>query len=313
MARTDDDTWDINESVGATALGVAGGRAAETNSANPLIRDPYAHLFLEAAGDGIWRIYLDGELPAELVELDPQLEDRMQAVLGYTACRTKFFDDYFLAAAGDGIRQAVILAAGLDSRAWRLAWPAGCVVYEIDQPKVLAFKTGTLQSHQVDPIASHISVGIDLRLDWPNALVQAGFDASVPTAWSAEGLLPYLTAEAQDLLFDRIQSLSVSGSRVAVEAFTNEFFGPDSSARRGEQTELYRTAAVKLGGKDIAESGNLLYDEERTEVPDWLRAHGWAVTAATSADELMAANNRAVPPGLDAPVPESVFVEGRLH
>jgi methyltransferase (TIGR00027 family) len=313
MARTEDDTWDISESVGATALGVAGGRAAETNRADPLISDPYARLFLEAAGDGIWRIYLDDELPAELIDLDPQLEDRMQAMLGYTACRTKFFDEYFLAAAGDGIGQAVILAAGLDSRAWRLAWPAGCVVYEIDQPKVLAFKTGTLESHGVGPIASHVGVGIDLRLDWPTALAQAGFDASIPTAWSAEGLLPYLTADAQDLLFNRIQSLSAPGSRVAVEAFTNEFFSPDSSARREEQTELYRTVAIKLGGKDIAESGNLLYEEERTEVVDWLQAHGWTVTAATSAEDLMAANNRAVPAGLDAAVPESVFVEGRLH
>ena len=119
-------------------------------------------------------MYLDGELPAELVELDPQFEDRMQAMLGYTACRTKFFDEYFLAAARDGIRQAVILAAGLDSRAWRLAWPDGCVVYEIDQPKVLAFKTGTLESHAVTPVASHVSVGIDLRLDWPNALGAGG-------------------------------------------------------------------------------------------------------------------------------------------
>jgi methyltransferase (TIGR00027 family) len=313
MTRTDDDTWDINESVGATALGVAGGRAAETNSADPLISDPYAQLFLEAAGDGIWRIYLDGELPSELVDLDPQVADRMQAMLGYTACRTKFFDEYFLSAAGDGIRQAVILAAGLDSRAWRLAWPAGCVVYEIDQPKVLAFKTGTLESHEATPIASHVGVGIDLRLDWPKALAQAGFDASVPTAWSAEGLLPYLTADAQDLLFDRIQSLSAPGSRVAVEAFTNKFFSPDSSARREEQTELYRAAAVKLGGKDITESGNLLYEEERTEVVDWLQAHRWTIAAATNADDLMAAKDRAVPTGLDAAVPESVFVEGRLH
>ena len=112
MARTDDDTWDINESVGATALGVAGGRAKETNSADPLIRDPYAELFLEAAGDGIWRVYLDDELPADLAASDPQFEERMQAMLGYTACRTKFFDEYFLAAAADGIRQFVILAAG---------------------------------------------------------------------------------------------------------------------------------------------------------------------------------------------------------
>jgi methyltransferase (TIGR00027 family) len=313
MARTDDDTWDINESVGATALGVAGGRAAETNSADPLISDPYAQLFLEAAGDGIWQIYRNGELPAELVDLDPRFADRMQAMLGYMACRTKFFDEYFLGAAGDGIRQAVILAAGLDSRAWRLAWPAGCVVYEIDQPKVLAFKIGTLESHEATPIASHVSVGIDLRLDWPTALVGAGFDPSTPTAWSAEGLLPYLTADAQDLLFDRIQSLSAPGSRVAVEAFTNEFFSPDSFARREEQMDRYRLAAVKLGGKDITESGNLLYEEERTEVVDWLRAHGWTITDATAADDLMAADNRTVPPGLDAAVPESVFVEGRLH
>lgn len=312
MTRTDNDTWDINESVGATALGVAGGRAKETRSADPLIRDPYAELFLEAAGDGIWRVYLDGELPTELADADPQFEDRMQAMLGYTACRTKFFDEYFLTAAAEGIRQVVILAAGLDSRAWRLGWPDGCVVYEIDQPKVLEFKTGTLETHAVDPIASHVGVSIDLRQDWPKALVQAGFDASVPTAWSAEGLLPYLTADAQDLLFDRIQSLSAPGSRVAVEAFTNEFFSAESFARREEQTERYRQAAIKLGGKDITESGNLLYEGERTEVVDWLRAHRWSIASATSADDLMAASNRAAPAGLDAAIPESVFIEGRL-
>jgi methyltransferase (TIGR00027 family) len=187
------------------------------------------------------------------------------------------------------------------------------VVYEIDQPKVLEFKTGTLESHAVDPIASHVSVGVDLRLDWPKALTEAGFDASVPTAWSAEGLLPYLTADAQDLLFERIQSLSAPGSRVAVEAFTNEFFSSESFARREEQTEVYRNVAIKLGGKDITESGNLLYEGERTEVVDWLRAHGWSVTSATRADDLMAASNRAAPAGLDAAIPESVFVEAQLH
>ena len=114
-------------------------------------------------------------------------------------------------------------------------------------------------------------------------------------------------------MFDRIQSLSAPGSRVAVEAFTNEFFSAQSFARREDQTEVYRAAAIKLGGKDITESGNLLYEGERTEVVDWLRAHDWTVTAATNAEALMAASNRAVPPGLDAAVPESVFVEGRLH
>src|SRR3954452_4580151 len=98
MARTEHDTWDINESVGATALGVAGGRAAETNSADPLIDDPYARLFLEAAGDGIWKIYLDGNFPEELAEVDPRVKERMQAMMSYVASRTKFFDDFFIAA-----------------------------------------------------------------------------------------------------------------------------------------------------------------------------------------------------------------------
>lgn len=311
MARSDDDTWDINESVGATALGVAGGRAAETNSADPLINDPYAQLFLEAAGDGIWKIYLNEELPAELAEVDPRFKERMQAMMSYMGSRTKIFDEFFLAAAADGIRQAVILAAGLDARAWRLAWPEGSVVYEIDQPKVLAFKIETLESHDVTPIANHFSVGIDLRQDWPKALLDAGFDPTVPTAWLAEGLLPYLTADAQALLFDRIQSLSARGSRVAVEAFTNDFFSAESFARREEQMEQYRAAAIKLGGKDITESGNLLYEEERTEVTDWLAAHDWDVTAI-SAEDLLASNNRSIPAGLDEAVPGSVFVEGRL-
>lgn len=312
MARTDDDTWDINDGVGATALGVAGGRAAETNSADPLINDPYARLFLEAAGDGIWKIYLADEPPAELADVDPRFKERMEAMMSYIGSRTKFFDDFFLAAAADGIRQAVILAAGLDARAWRLAWPEGSVVYEIDQPKVLAFKIETLESHNVAPIATHVSVGIDLRQGWPKALVDAGFDPTVPTAWSAEGLLPYLTAEAQDLLFDRIQSLSAHGSRVAVEAFTNDFYSAESFARREQQMEQYRAAAIKLGGKDITEFGDLLYQQERIEVTDWLLAHDWHVVTATTAEDLVASNNRSIPSDLDEAVPGSVFVEGRF-
>jgi methyltransferase (TIGR00027 family) len=311
MARTDDDTWDISESVGATALGVAAGRAAETNSDDPLIVDPYAQLFLEAAGDGIWSMYLNDELPAELAEVDPRFKERMAAMTGYMASRTKFFDEFFLAAAAAGVRQSVILAAGLDARAWRLAWPGGSVVYEIDQPKVLAFKAETLESHGAAPIARYVGVPIDLRQDWPTALQEAGFDPGVPTAWSAEGLLPYLPAAAQDLLFERIQGLSAPGSRIAVEAFTNDFYSAASFARREEQMARYRAAAAKLGRPDVAETGNLLYEEARTEVVDWLRAHGWGTTAQT-ADELMAGNGRSAPADLDEATPQSVFVEARL-
>jgi methyltransferase (TIGR00027 family) len=311
MARTDDDTWDISESVGATALGVAAGRAAETNSDDPLIVDPYAQVFLEAAGDGIWNVYLNDDLPAELAEVDPRLKERLEVMKGYVASRTKFFDEFFLAAAAAGVRQSVILAAGLDARAWRLAWPDGSVVYEIDQPKVLAFKTETLESLLATPIARHVGVAIDLRQDWPAALRRAGFDPGLPTAWSAEGLLPYLTAEAQDLLFERIHGLSAPGSQIAVEAFSNDFFSAAAVASREEQTERYRAAAARMGRQDMAESGSLLFEEERTEVAAWLGAHGWATTAVT-AEELMARNGRFAPSDLEDATPRSVFVEGRL-
>ena len=311
VARTDDDTWDINESVGATALGVAGGRAAESRSAHPLIDDPYAQLFLEAAGDGMWKIYLADEPPPELAEIDPRFVDRMAAMTSYIGSRTKFFDEFFLAAADAGVGQAVILAAGLDARAWRLAWPEGSVVFEIDQPKVLEFKLETLHSHDVNPTTELVSVGIDLRQDWPKALADAGFDPARPTAWLAEGLLPYLTPEAQDLLFDRIQTLSAPGSRVAVEAFTEDFFTPEAVARREQQMAQYRAVAEKLGGGGITDLGELLYEGSRTDVTAWLRARGWTVTAI-SAEDLLAGNGRPIPADLDEAVPGSTFVEGRL-
>ena len=183
--------------------------------------------------------------------------------------------------------------------------------YEIDQPKVLEFKTGTLESHAVDPIASHVSVGIDLRLDWPTALAQAGFDASAPTAWSAEGLLPYLTADAEYLLFERIQSLSAPGSRVAVEAFTNEFFSAESSrAARSTPNATGRPqsswAAKTSPNPEICSTRKNNGSCRLVTHPRLVRHLG---------DERRRSDGRQQPgrnPGLDAAIPESVFVEGRL-
>ena len=92
------------------------------------------------------------------------------------AVRTKFFDEFFLDATKAGIKQAVILASGLDSRAYRLTWPAGTVVYEVDQPQVIEFKTRTLAELGAAPTADRRVVAIDLRDDWPAALRAAGFD-----------------------------------------------------------------------------------------------------------------------------------------
>ncbi|EUA15464.1 putative S-adenosyl-L-methionine-dependent methyltransferase [Mycobacterium kansasii 732] len=228
-ARTDNDSWEITESVGATALGVAAARAAETQSEHPLIRDPFARVFLDAAGDGVWNWYSAPQLPAEVLQAEPEVPLRMQAMINYMACRTAFFDTFFLDATRSGIRQAVILAAGLDARCWRLPWPDGTTVYELDQPKVLEFKTATLREHGAEPTCHRVGVPVDLRQDWPKALRQAGFDVSAPSAWSAEGLMPYLPAAAQDLLFNRVQEFAVSGSRIAVEALGPTFWIPPSA------------------------------------------------------------------------------------
>lgn len=310
MVRTDNDTWEITESVGATALGVAAARAAETESDNPLVRDPFARIFLDAAGAGVWNWFAAPELPDELVQAEPNLPVQMQAMLGYMASRTAFFDTFFVDAANAGIDQAVILAAGLDSRAWRLPWPDGTTVYELDQPKVLQFKVATLADHGADPTCSRVAVAVDLRQDWPAALQQNGFDAARPSAWSVEGLLPYLPAAAHDLLFDRIQVLSSAGSRIAVEAPGPGWMDPEVCARRGERMDRLRTLMANADPeREIPKTDELWYFEEREDVGDWLRRHGWDVKV-TPAYDLMAGYGRGVPDGIEDTTPRTLFVYG---
>lgn len=309
MPRTDDDSWGITESVGATALGVAAARAAETESENPLISDPFARVFLDAAGDGMWNWFGRSELPPEIVEAEPDVPLRMQGMRDYMASRTMFFDQFFLRANNAGVRQAVILAAGLDSRAWRLPWLGGTTVYELDQPGVLEFKSSTLQQRGFRPRSNLVDVAVDLRQEWPAALQYAGFDASAPSAWTVEGLLPFLPAAAQDLLFERIHSLSAPGSRLAVEAPGPGFNDPAARERQREQMQRYRALAARLGrgGHDIPDFGELAYFEDRTDVGDWLRTHGWQVSVQT-AEEMMAVYDRHPPENLENGMPRNLFV-----
>lgn len=310
MARTDNDSWEITESVGATALGVAAARAAETESENPLIQDPYARVFLDAAGEGMWNWFSAPELPAEIVEEEPDLPLRMRSMVNYMASRTAFFDRFFLDATNAGVRQVVILAAGLDSRAWRLPWPDGTTVYELDQPKVLEFKSSTLRQRGDQPTANLVDVPVDLRHDWPEALRQAGFDASAASVWSAEGLLPFLPAAAQELLFERVQALSAAGSRIAVEAPGPGFMDPDARAKQREQMQRVRDLAAKLGEqRDIPDVQDLWYFEEREDVGDWLRRHGWKVSVVP-AEELMAGYDRP-PADIEDSAPQSLFVSAQ--
>ena len=307
-ARTDNDSWEITESVGATALGVAAARAAETRSENPLISDPFAQVFLDAAGDGVWNWHSAPQLPAELIEAEPELPLQMQAMVGYMASRTAFFDQFFLAATRAGIRQAVILAAGLDARAWRLPWPDGTTVYELDQPRVLEFKSSTLAEHGAEPACNRIAVPVDLRQDWPTALQQAGFDASAPSVWSAEGLMPYLPAAAQELLFNRVQGLTATGSRIAVEALGPKFLDPEARAKRRARMDRIRAVMAEVDPqREIPRTDELWYFEEREDVGDWFRRHGWDVTV-TPTDELMAGYERKAPKEVQDQVPGNLFV-----
>ena len=310
MPRTDDDSWDITQSVGATALGVAAARAAETESENPLINDPFARVFVDAAGQGMWSLYADPKLGAKAVELDPDVRARLQLMVDFMATRTAFFDEFFLGAAEAGVRQVVILAAGLDARAWRLPWPDGTVVYELDQPKVLEFKSDTLREHGAQPKARLVNVPIDLRQDWPKALRDAGFDASQPAVWSAEGLVRYLPAQAQDLLFERIHALSAEGSWVASNVPGQGFTDPDLVRRQREDMQRMRAAAAKLVDTEITDFDDLWYAEERTPVDGWLREHGWQVSTATFS-ELMARYGRSVADGTRDVMPPTLYVSAR--
>lgn len=284
--RSDDDSWDIASSVGATAVMVAAARAAETRSDAPLIRDPFAQLLVERAGAGAWSVIASDDVRRQLAELDPEADRIMQYAVDYQAVRTRFFDGFFERASRAGITQVVILAAGLDSRAYRLDWPAGTTVYEIDQPLVLQYKRQTLDEHDVRSACLRREVAVDLRQDWPVALQREGFDVTAPTAWLAEGLLMYLPTEAQDRLFELIVDQSAPGSRIAVEAV-----GPDNAKRHEVRRKMreHFDRARKLAGieGESLDVGSLMYhDENRTDVPQWLAGRGWTVRAIPAEAEM---------------------------
>ena len=265
MARTDGDSWDLASGVGATATAVAASRALAHRAT--LIDDPWAEPLVKAVGMEMFLKILDGQAGEEHSESD------LQRMAQGMAVRTRYFDDFLIDATANGIRQVVILASGLDTRAYRLDWPTGTAVFEIDQPQVIDFKVATLRSLGANPTAGLHTIGVDLRDDWPGALKENGFDPSQPTAWIAEGLLIYLPPEAQDRLFDHITALSPVGSRLATEfmpsmgAFTGE---GDDSDQDGE--DRWR----KLGFND--DLADLVFHGERSHVIDYLSGLDWHVT-----------------------------------
>jgi methyltransferase (TIGR00027 family) len=295
MPRTDNDTWDLATSVGATATMVAAARAIATKADNPLIDDRFAEPLVRAVGVDFLTKWAAGDLAAADID-DDDSSWKLQQMPDAMAARTQFFDSFFKEATQAGIRQAVILASGLDARAYRLDWPAGMTVFEVDQPQVIAFKTATLANLGAQPAADRRAVAIDLRNDWPAALIEAGFDHTRPTAWIAEGLLGYLPPEAQDRLLDNVSALSAAGSRLATEAI------PDMSDVDHEQArEMMRKATEKwrAHGFDL-EFSELGYEGDRNDVAAYLDSLGWRSTAKPMS-QLLADNGLApIPQGNDS-------------
>ena len=308
MARTDGDTWDLASSVGATATMVAAARAMASKTERPLISDPYAEPLVRAVGLELFTKLATGELsPADLEDESDGSPAVVQRMTDNMAVRTKFFDEFFIDATNAGIRQAVILASGLDARAYRLPWPDGTTVYEIDQPQVIEFKSRTLAELGAQPTATRRTVAIDLRDDWPAALRAAGFEPDQPSAWSAEGLLGYLPPEAQDRLLDTITELSAPGSRIATES------GPSRDPAHEERIkERMRTVSERWRkhGLDL-DVTNLVYFGDRNEASPYLSDHGWQMSGS-SIREMFAANG--LPPIVedDLPFADRQYVSGTL-
>jgi methyltransferase (TIGR00027 family) len=313
-SRYDGDAWDLASSVGATATMSAAVRAIATRTGRRLIDDPFAEPLVRAVGiDLLTRMATGEPRPNDSTDVDAGATGSAEATveqvwIDIAVIRTKFYDEFFLEATNAGITQIVILASGLDSRAYRLTWPAETVVYEVDQPEVIEFKTLTLAELGAAPTTDRRAVAVDLRDDWPTALRTAGFDPDRPTAWSAEGLLSYLPPEAQDRLLDTITELSAPGSRVATESKPNPQPGDDDKAEQG----LHRISERWRAHGYAPDMARLRYFGARNEAAPYLADRGWALNG-TSIRDLLAANDLAPLRDDDLRMGDVLYISGALN
>ncbi|WP_332519585.1 SAM-dependent methyltransferase [Speluncibacter jeojiensis] len=287
--RSARDRWDITTSVGATALFVAAARGLAARQEHPLAVDPFAEVFCRAAG-GDWAQLFDAD-PEQTRDHPLRSTDFGLQFQDFQAARTRYFDHYFHAAAQAGVRQIVLLAAGLDARAYRLDWPAGTVIHELDREPVLEFKRSVLTAHGDTPRAERREVAVDLREDWWTPLRANGFEPSDASAWIAEGLLIYLTPDAQDDLFARIDTQSAAGSRLGVEEMK-----PIPAADYAEMTVPTDVTATTERNADWA---TLIYNEPRNEAVQWFADRGWTGQATSLSEYLTSLGRPARPASSD--------------
>jgi len=258
----------VEDVVGQTALMVAAARAIETHRPDALAADAYAEHFVRAAkASAAWPVR-----PAEVSDGDA---NPLWGRLGrYFGLRTRVLDDFLIRSAHAGARQVVLLGAGLDTRAFRLDWPPGRVVYEIDRDGVLAFKHRVLDGLAAVPAATRRPIAADLREDWARSLLNTGFDPAVPTAWLAEGLLLYLPSAAERRLIDTVDRLSAEGSTLAFEI---KLWAESPQVRA---SPVYVAAREQIGVDLLA-----LFDgEPRPDSVGHLRERGWSASIHTPFD-----------------------------
>jgi methyltransferase (TIGR00027 family) len=271
MTRTDDDTWGPDSGVGMTATFGAAARALATNRG--LINDPFAEPLVRAAGVQDFTRMVDDQRYAD----DGGDNATMSGLVTLLGVHTRFLDEFLAAAGRAGIRQVVMLASGLDTRPYRLWWPPGTTVYEIDQPDVIDFKTAVLRGLGAELNAHRRAVGVDLRRDWLTALRRVGFDATQPTVWIAETLLiGFLPPDRQSRLLDGVTAVSAPGSRFAGDHLATA----SSSLPEAGQTfvDTWRQFGVDV------ELGGLTYPGEFGAVPQHLADHGWETVERSATD-----------------------------
>ena len=262
---------DTPTGVGTTALGVAMMRAHETERPDHLFTDPLAAAFVAGAG---W----ERPDPATIRDSD---RSRIGTMAQWVSARTRFLDDLLSDAAAGGVRQVVLLGAGLDSRAFRLPWPEGVRLFELDTPAMLGFKERVLAERDAQPAAERIVVEIDLRDDWVGALRAAGFDATAPVAWVIEGLLVYLPQDDVDRLLRDVSALSVPGSRMGI------------TASSGGSIDAWRDT--------VGDEVSALWISAMPEDPEaWMAEYGWTATAYDSRERLAAYGRAVLPRAPDA-------------
>jgi methyltransferase (TIGR00027 family) len=248
--------------VGATATFGAVARAVATKKG--LMKDVFAEPLVNAAGVDYFIRMVDNERSSAVVGADPVTT----ALIDILAAHTRFVDEFLAEAGRAGIRQVVILASGLDTRPYRLWWPRGTTLYEIDRPQVLDFKSEVLHGLGATLTANRRAVGVDLRQDWPAALRRVGFDAAQPTVWIAEQLLVgYLPPDAQNRLLHDVTALSAAGSRFAADHMPT--WTPSHLEAGRAFVDVWRQHGLDV---DLA---RMTYPGEFSDVPVCLASHGW--------------------------------------